>query len=255
MCQEIVPQCCHCGDNLGIYIIPCYSWYVSAQVADRERRDIPQAWNCKYRTKEFQPMLTGCSNNDICLSWFGNILRGFGNARNEGPVIRMARDFVAHEKLKEWEAQFAREYFEKKPIPPRKKPEGFMFLIRQDMMGDLESVTSIDSLESADTDYGEGSNQHSHEDSYDADSENSTQGNKSFSDDASNETSQVDPEDLFYGDATEGTPDVEIPERKLVRAYDEPAAPILNLFFPMMDLGRDAQQQIGNPDFYTDIIA
>ncbi|EXK96298.1 hypothetical protein FOQG_03385 [Fusarium oxysporum f. sp. raphani 54005] len=214
-------------------------WYVSAQVADRERRDIPQAWNCKYRTKEFQPMLTGCSNNDICLSWFGNILRGFGNARNEGPVIRMARDFVAHEKLKEWEAQFAREYFEKKPIPPRKKPEGFMFLIRQDMMGDLESVTSIDSLESADTDYGEGSNQHSHEDSYDADSENSTQGNKSFSDDASNETSQVDPEDLFYGDATEGTPDVEIPERKLVRAYDEPAAPILNLFFPMMDLGRD----------------
>jgi hypothetical protein len=189
-------------------------------VADRERRDIPQAWNCKYRTKDFQPMLTGCSNNDICLSWFGNILRGFG-------------------KLKEWEAQFAREYFEKKPSPPRKKPEGFMFLIRQDMMGDLESVTSIDSLESADTDYGEGSNQHSHEDSYDADSENSTQDNKNFSDDASNETSQVDPEDLFYGDATEGTPDVEIPERKLVRAYDEPAAPILNLFFPMMDLGRD----------------
>ncbi|KAJ4284063.1 hypothetical protein NW764_001619 [Fusarium oxysporum] len=151
----------------------------------------------------------------------------------------MARDFVAHEKLKEWEAQFACEYFEKKPIPPRKKPEGFMFLIRQDMMGDLESVTSIDSLESADTDYGEGSNQHSHEDSYDADSENSTQDNKNFSDDASNETSQVDPEDLFYGDATEGTPDVEIPERKLVRAYDEPAAPILNLFFPMIDLGRD----------------
>ncbi|SCO79067.1 uncharacterized protein FRV6_03280 [Fusarium oxysporum] len=132
----------------------------------------------------------------------------------------MARDFVAHEKLKEWEAQFSREYFEKKPIPPRKKPEGFMFLIRQDRMGDLESVTSIDSLESADTDYGEGNN-------------------KNFSDDTSNEISQVDPEDLFYGDATEGTPDVEIPERKLVRAYDEPAAPILNLFFPMMDLGRD----------------
>ncbi|KAL9574360.1 hypothetical protein ACKAV7_001514 [Fusarium commune] len=94
-------------------------------------------------------------------------------------------------------------------------------------------------LESADTDYGEGSNQHSHEDSYDADSEHSTQDNKNFNDDASNETSQVDPEDLFYGDATKGTPDVEIRGRKLVRAYDEPAAPILNLFFPMMDLGRD----------------
>ncbi|KAI7772666.1 hypothetical protein LZL87_005391 [Fusarium oxysporum] len=232
MCQEIVPQCCHCGDKLGIYIIPCYSWYVSAQVADRERRDIPQAWNCKYCTKEFQPMLTGCSNDDICVSWFGN-------ARDEGPAIRMARDFVTHERLKEWEAYFAREYFEKKPIPPRKKLEGFMFLIRQGMMGDLESVTSIDSLESADTDYGEGSNQHSHEDSYDADSEHSTQDNKNFNDDASNETSQVDPEDLFYDDATEGTPDVEIRGRKLVRAYDEPAAPILNLFFPMMDLGRD----------------
>ncbi|KAF4953403.1 hypothetical protein FGADI_6040 [Fusarium gaditjirri] len=239
MCQEIVPQCCHCGDNLGIYIMPCYSWYVSAQVAERERRDIPQAWNCEYRTKEIQPMLTGCPNNDICLSWFGNILGGFGNARNEGPAITMARDFVAHEKLNEWEAQFARQYFEKKPIPPRKKPEGFMFLIRRDMMGDLESVTSIDSLESVDIGYGEGSNQHGHEDSYDADSEYSPQDNENFNGDASNETSEIDPEDLFYGDVINGTHEVEIPQRKLGRAYDEPAAPVLNLFFPMMDLGRD----------------
>ncbi|KAH7269413.1 uncharacterized protein BKA55DRAFT_532068 [Fusarium redolens] len=237
MCKKIVSRCCHCGDNLGTYFIPCNSWHALAQMDDREGRDLPKAWDCKYFTKEFQPMLTGCPNNDTCPSWFGNILWGFGDAWNEGPAIRMARGFVAQEKLKGWEAQFARKYFEKKPIPPRKEPEGFMFLIRQDLMGDLESVTSIDNLESADAAPGDGGNQHNHEDSYDADSENSAE-------DASNETSQVDPEDLFYGDVieeTDGEAEVKIPERKLVvRGYEDPAAPILNLFHPMMDLGRDS---------------
>ncbi|KAI1031518.1 hypothetical protein LB504_000384 [Fusarium proliferatum] len=226
MCQEVVQQCCHCGDNIGIYVTPCHSWYVDAQVANRERRHIPPAWDC-------------CPNNNICLSWFGNILPGFGNARNEGPEIKLAREFVAHEKLEEWEDQFAREYFQKKPIPPRKKPESFMFLIRQDMMGDLESVTSFDSLESADTDtdtdFGEGSNQDGNEDSYDADSENSTQENEIFND-AASEASEVDPEDLFYSDVPDRTRD---PEPKLVREYKEPAVSIMNLFFSMMDLGRD----------------
>lgn len=240
MCQEVVQQCCHCGDNIGIYINPCHSWYVDAQVANRERRHIPPAWDCDFRMKQFQPMLTGCPNNDICLSWFGNILPGFGNARNEGPEMKLAREFVAHEKLEEWEDQFAREYFQKKPIPPRKKPESFMFLIRQDMMGDLESVTSFDSLESADTDtdtdYGEGSNQHGNEDSYDADSENSTQENEVFNDAASDETSEVDPEDMFYGDVIDRTRDM---EPKPSRAYLGPAVSIMNLFLSMMELGRD----------------
>ncbi|KAF5629417.1 hypothetical protein F52700_7739 [Fusarium sp. NRRL 52700] len=238
MCQEIVEQCCHCGDNIGIYIAPCYSWYVKAQVADRERRPIPPAWGCDFRFKQFQPMLTGCLNNDICLSWFGNVLTGFGNARNESPEIKLARLFAAHEKLEEWEDQFAREYFQKKPIPPHKKPESFMFLIRQDMMGDLESVTSSESLEFTDANIssGEGSDQHGNEDSYDADSENSTQDNKIFDDDTSNETSEIDPEDLFYGDVPDRTRDAEpIPSR----AYNGPAASIMNLFLSMMDLGRD----------------
>ncbi|KAF5985575.1 hypothetical protein FBULB1_2808 [Fusarium bulbicola] len=244
MCQEVVQQCCHCGDNIGIYTIPCHSWYVEAQMAHRERRHIPPTWDCDYRMKQFQPMLTGCHNNDICLSWFGNILLGFGGTRNEGPEIKLAREYVAHEKLEEWEDQFAREYFQKKPIPPRKKPEGFMSLIRQDMMGDLESVTSFDSLESSDTDtdtdtdYGEGSsNQYtSPEDSYDADSENSTQNNNTFNDAASNKTSEVDPEDLFYGDVPDRTRDV---KPKVVQAYNGPAVSIMSLFLSMMDLGRD----------------
>ncbi|KAG5746641.1 hypothetical protein H9Q69_004050 [Fusarium xylarioides] len=238
MCQEVVQQCCHCGDNIGVYIAPCHSWYVEAQVAHRERRAITPAWLCKYGIKQFQPMLTGCPNNDICLSWFGNIVPGFGNTQNESPEIKLFREYVAHEKLEEWEDQFAREYFQKKPIPPRKKPEGFMSLIRQDMMGDLESVTSFDSLESADTgsDYGEGSNQHGNEDSYDADSENSTQEHEISNDAAINKTSEVDPEDLFYGDVPDRTRDV---EPKPSRVYNEPAVSIMNLFLSMMDLGRD----------------
>ncbi|KAG9507956.1 hypothetical protein J7337_001513 [Fusarium musae] len=238
MCQEIVQQCCHCGDNIGVHIAPCHSWYFDAQVAHRERRPILPAWDCEYRIKEFQPMLAGCPNNDTCLSWFGNIVPGFGNVQNESPEIKLFREYVAHEKLEEWEDQFAREYFQKKPIPPRKKPEGFMSLIRQDMMGDLESVTSFDSLESADTDSddGEGRFQHGNEDSYDADSEGSTQESEIFNDAANNETAEVDPEDLFYGD---------VPDRKRVvepkpsRAYNEPAVSIMSLFFSMMDLGRD----------------
>ncbi|RBA12327.1 hypothetical protein FPRO05_03777 [Fusarium proliferatum] len=218
MCQEVVQQCCHCGDNIGIYINPCHSWYVDAQVANRERRHIPPAWDCDFRMKQFQPMLTGCPNNDICLSWFGNILPGFGNARNEGPEMKLAREFVAHEKLEEWEDQFAR-------------------VLSEEAYSSSQEARDLESADTdTDTDYGEGSNQHGNEDSYDADSENSTQENEVFNDAASDETSEVDPEDMFYGDVIDRTRDM---EPKPSRAYLGPAVSIMNLFLSMMDLGRD----------------
>ncbi|KAF9774959.1 hypothetical protein IL306_006958 [Fusarium sp. DS 682] len=224
MCRKVVTQCCHCGELLLTYFIACNVWRVMARIDTREGRDVARASECEYLTRETRPMLTGCPNNDTCPSWFGNTFWGFGDDDNEGPDIKEARELVAQEKFEEWKADFCRKSFAKKPIPPRKEPDSFLSLILKDHFGDgdTESVMSAQSFEVEDAAPENGGNQDDHEDSYEADNENSTE-------DGSNETSEIDPEVLLSDDDVEDNPDkakAQTSGRKLaVQEHEEPVAP------------------------------
>ncbi|WZH40460.1 hypothetical protein QYS62_001393 [Fusarium acuminatum] len=122
MCVKIVTRCCHCGEPLTPYFIACNAWRVAALRAGREYLDLPRASECAHLEQEIKPVLSGCPNNDTCPSWLDNLLRGFGDAKNEDREIQLVRDNVAREKYNELEADFACKYFAKKPIPPRQEP-------------------------------------------------------------------------------------------------------------------------------------
>lgn len=244
MCIKIVTRCCHCGEPLTPYFIACNAWRVDALRAGREYLDLPRASECTHLEQEIKPVLSGCPNNDTCPSWFDNLLRGFGDAKNVDREIQLVRDSVAREKYNELEADFACKYFAKKPIPPRKEPESFRLTILRDRFADGQSSTPTLTLDS-ETDH-EGSVEISdygcrsaiHMQCGEANNDNAVQH-------ASGESAEIDPEDLFLGglltkrsEGEGGQPPV---TRSTGEAYQDLVVPVWNAFYPAMDLGRDGE--------------
>jgi hypothetical protein len=221
-----------------------------------ENESLPQASHCEYlEEKEIRPWLSGCPNNDSCPSWFGNLFWGYGDAANEGPEIRQFRDLVAQEKHDEWKENFARKYFEKKPILSRQEPDGFWHMISQDSLSAVESVERSSSAFS--TSGGETAREALEAAMHFGDQQDTmgkiakVSDESNVKDTATPESPDIDPEDLFYGNVIETSSDEDVKsnsdetERTPPRAKSigegrqNPVAPVWNCFYPVMDMGRD----------------
>ncbi|SPJ74889.1 uncharacterized protein FTOL_04620 [Fusarium torulosum] len=244
MCIKILTRCCHCGEPLTPYFIVCNAWRVAALRADREYLDLPRASECEYLEQEIKPVLSGCPNNNTCPSWFGNLLRGFGDPQNEGREIQSVRDNVAREKYNELGADFACKYFAKKPIPPRQEPESFRLTILRDRSADGQSSNPALTLDSGNdhegsvesSDYGCSPAVHMQ-----CDEANSGNAFKH----ASDESAEIDPEDLFLGHLltkrSEGDGSQSPGTKTTGGEYQDLVVPVWNAFYPAMDLGRDGE--------------
>jgi hypothetical protein len=212
--------------------------------AGREYLDLPRASECAHLEQEIKPVLSGCPNNDTCPSWLDNLLRGFGDAKNEDREIQLVRDNVAREKYNELEADFACKYFAKKPIPPRQEPVSFRLTMLRDRFTDGQSSTPALTLDS-ETDH-EGSagisdygcSQTVHMQCDEASNDNALEH-------ASGESAEIDPEDLFLeslltnrSEGKEGQPPL---TRTTTEEYRDLVVPVWNALYPAMDLGRDSE--------------
>jgi hypothetical protein len=236
MCIKILTRCCHCGEPLTPYFIACNAWRVAALRADREYLDLPRASECEYLEQEIKPVLSGCPNNNTCPSWFGNLLRGFGDHKNEDREIQSARDNVAWEKYNELEANFACKYFAKKPIPPRQEPESFRLTMLRDCSADDQSSNPALILDS--------------EADHEGSAESSDYGcspavHMQYDEANSGESAEIDPEDLFLGDLltkrSEGDGSQSPVTRTTGEGYQDLVVPVWNAFYPAMDLSRDGE--------------
>jgi hypothetical protein len=244
MCIKILTRCCHCGEPLTPYFIACNAWRVAALKADRVYLDLPRASECEYLEQEIKPVLSGCPNNNTCPSWFGNLLRGFGDPKNEGREIQSVRDNAAWEKYNELKADFACKYFAKKPILPRQESESFRLTMLRDCSADGQSSNHALTLDS-ETDH-EGSAEDSDYRCSPAvymlcDEAN----NDNALEHASGESTEIDPEDLFLGDLltkrSEGDESQPPMTRTIGEEYQDLVVPVWNAFYLAMDLGRDGE--------------
>ncbi|KAJ4271504.1 hypothetical protein NW762_000207 [Fusarium torreyae] len=249
MCKKIITTCCHCGELLTPHYIACNSYIVFLQISlkDNQPQARPNPAQCEFRQQEIRPMLSGCPNIDACPSWFGSFSWGYGDAENEGPEIKSFRGQVAQDKYKEWEENFARKYFAKQPIPLRKEPESFWTLAQKDFFEESESS----SMQSSEAEL-----QASEDEPQAVPSQNvQAQCDEVCDEDvvqdgpASTESSDVDPEDLFYGDVIneEDNSDHKVENssssgnKSIGEGYQELVAPIWTWFYPVMDMGRDGE--------------
>ncbi|KAF4972022.1 hypothetical protein FSARC_1313 [Fusarium sarcochroum] len=249
MCKKIVTTCCHCGELLNPYYITCNNYIVFSQISlkDNQPQAMPNPAQCEFRQQEIRPMLSGCPNIDACPSWFGSFFWGYGDAENEGPEIKSFREQVAQDKYKEWEEDFARKYFAKQPIPPRKEAESFWMLAQRDFFSDSEpsSMQSSEAeLQTSEDEPLTAVNQDVQAQCDEVHGDNVAEDGP-----ASTESSDVDPEDLFYGDVIneEDNSDHEFESnaasgtKSIGEEYQDLVAPIWTWFYPVMDMGRDGE--------------
>ncbi|KAF4453485.1 hypothetical protein F53441_3870 [Fusarium austroafricanum] len=244
MCQKIITRCCHCGELLDPYFMACNSWRVHARIAAREDETLPSALECEYFTRETRPMLLGCPNNDTCPSWFGNMFWGYGDAENDGLEIKSMRERVAFEKFKEWEAEFARKYFTKKPIPPIDEPVGFWFMASRDFFTDVGS-SHYASTEISEIDLGNQDNAFERGGCRNIFEKSDETYNENCIENSIDESSRLDPEELFYGDVTKNSfyrTETKSTGGKLIAGEGQAlVTPIWNWFLSIMDTGRDGE--------------
>ncbi|CAG7561390.1 unnamed protein product [Fusarium equiseti] len=244
MCQEIVGVCCYCGDHIESYFLVCNSWHVIAEQLMAAGEPAPRAEHCEFRVaKAFQPWLRGCANNDVCPSWFGNMLPGFGDSWSE-ETYQFEELTVAEDKYDEWKKDFAKKYFVKRPIQTLQEPEGFF-------ESDTESVLSS-SAAAWSTDDGEIANETLQSE---VDENTHTQADKANKQsaaavDTASEISEIDPLDLFYGNVVDYVPNKGTSSNAVEAANNSPRAkssgeehhglaPAWTSFHPVMDMGRD----------------
>ncbi|KAM0343175.1 hypothetical protein ACHAPU_008768 [Fusarium lateritium] len=115
-------------------------------MAQNEYLAPPRESQCEYLEKETEHMLSGCPDNDTCPSWFGNLLSGYGDIKDEGPEAKSLRELVAREKSNERETEFSCKYLVRKPILPRPQPESFWLTISRDSFTDDQPVDSVSTL-------------------------------------------------------------------------------------------------------------
>ncbi|KAJ4137451.1 hypothetical protein NW768_003038 [Fusarium equiseti] len=245
MCQEIVGVCCYCGDHIESYFLLCNSWHAIAAQLMAAGEPVPRAEHCEFRVgKALEPWLRGCANNDVCPSWFGNMLPGFGDSWSE-ETYHFEELTVAEDKYDEWKKDFAKKYFVKRPIQTRRDPERFF-------ESDTESVLSSSAAASTSTtDDGEIANEtlqseaveYTHTQTNEANIKNSAALG------TSPECSEIDPLDLFYGNVVDYVPNkdtksntaevAKTPSR--AESSGKEYAPVWTSFHPAMDMGRDGE--------------
>ncbi|RGP74835.1 hypothetical protein FLONG3_5947 [Fusarium longipes] len=214
--------------------------------------------SCPYLDeKHTSPWLIGCPNNDFCPSWLGNLFRRLGDGSNKGTEIKKLRHLAAQEKYSGWKEIFAREYFTKKPIPPRQKPDRFWHMVSQDTHSDVASVSSF-VVASSTTE--EETSQNTSEAALNFGDQWNSLGTIANANDQSivkndsaPETSDIDPEDLFRGDIIKTGSEQDFksnseePEENSSRVkyigeeYQDLVAPIWSCFYPFMDMSREGE--------------
>ncbi|RBR23508.1 uncharacterized protein FIESC28_03690 [Fusarium coffeatum] len=245
MCQEIVGVCCYCGDHIKSYFLLCHSWHVIAAQLMAVGEPAPRAEHCEFRVaKAFQPWLRGCTNNDVCPSWFGNMFPGFSDSWSE-ETYQFEELTVAEDKYDEWKKDFARKYFVKRPIQILQEPEGFFESDTESVLSSSAATSSIDDGEIANETLQSEVDEDTHTQTDEANKRNFA------AVDSASEISEIDPLDLFYGNVVDYVPNKDtrsntVEAAKTSRAKSsreeyQDLAPVWTSFHPFMDMGRDRE--------------